>query len=82
MKFYIHRTLNCETADQLRRIYPILSYYVMHDEKIGWLGNMGACIKINSFKKLIELNKTTNHPIIIDVNDEIPTIEIYDDWRE
>lgn len=82
MKFYIHRTLNCENVDLLRSTYPILNSYAMHDEKVDWSKTMVACINIDSLDQLIELNKETKNPIIIDVDNEIPIIEIYDDWRE
>lgn len=39
-------------------------------------------VTINSLEDLLKFTKDVEHPIIISLDEDIPEIEIYDDYRE
>lgn len=62
--------------------YPILRKYGYHGEHHHrWYGIAGLIV-INSLEELLALQKDVDHEIIIDMDGDTPTIEIYDDYRE
>lgn len=75
-----NRTLSRSLLDD----YPVLSKYGYnpeHEHEVFF--GIAGFIVINSLEELITLKKDVEHEIIIDTEcDDVPTIEIYDDWRE
>ena len=62
--------------------YPILRKYGYRGEhSYKWYGIAGW-IRIESLKELITLSIALNRELIIFTDDDDPTIEIYDDYRE
>jgi len=81
MVFRICNT-RCLSARSVIDYYPILSKYGYHGEhKYRWCGTAGLIV-INSLEELRTFQKDVNHEIIIDMTGDIPSIEIYDDYRE
>ena len=81
MKIWIHQTNYYPTLNDLRKNYPVLNKYEM-DEKQDKCKNIRPYIRINSLKQLVNLSLDLHQEIIISTEDDEPSIEIYDDWRE
>ena len=62
--------------------YPILRKFGYHNEhEYKWYGKAGWIV-INSLEELLRLCKKVKAEIIIDVEEDTPVLEIYDDYRE
>ena len=81
MKIWIHQTNYYPTLNDLRKNYPVLNEYEL-DEKQDKYKNIRPYIRINSLKQLVNLSLALHQELIISTEDDEPSLEIYDDWRE
>ena len=81
MKIWIHQTNYYPTLNDLRNNYPVLNEYEL-DEKQDKYKNIRPYIRINSLKQLVNLSLDLHQELIISTEDDEPSLEIYDDWRE
>ena len=81
MKIWIHQTDYYPTLNDLRKNYPVLNEYEL-DEKQDEYKNIRPYIRINSLKQLVNLSLDLHQELIISTEDDEPSLEIYDDWRE
>ena len=81
MKIWIHQTNYYPTLNGLRKNYPVLNEYEL-DEKQDKYKNIRPYIRINSLKQLVNLSLDLHQELIISTEDDEPSLEIYDDWRE
>ena len=81
MKIWIHQTNYYPTLNDLRKNYPVLNEYEL-DEKQDKYKNIRPYICINSLKQLVNLSLDLHQELIISTEDDEPSLEIYDDWRE
>ena len=81
MKIWIHQTNYYPTLNDLRKNYPVLNEYEL-DEKQDKCKNIRPYIHINSLKQLVNLSLDLHQELIISTEDDEPSLEIYDDWRE
>lgn len=81
MVFEIDATGSVKDGELLKE-YPVLLKYGYHNEHRSWVGRRIGDVVINSPEELVELTKDLHQPIIISLEGDTPTIEIYDDYRE